>query len=137
LGSTQQPKRLPEGVSALMEEEIIHFLMMLKYRQKALLSDPLPCISHGCSQGTVMPRVLNAFSTSWMRGMLFPKPGNFTVLGFFRFSLGCTVPATLWGQSRGWKTFGHVPDSQILWSMGGCPKSRVFSIPKPKPPRLA
>lgn len=67
-----------------MEEEIIHFLMMLKYRQKALgalLSDLLPCISRSCSQGVVMPRVLNMSSAAWIWGMLFPKPSSFTVLG--------------------------------------------------------
>lgn len=110
-GSTRQPKRFPEEADAFVEE-IIHFLMLLKYRQKALgalLSDPLPCISHGCSQGGVKLHVLNLPSTAWIGRMPFSKPSNFTILGIPPLSLGHTIAATLWGQGRGWRTFGHDP----------------------------
>lgn len=77
-------KRLPEGANAFTEEEIIHFLMTLKYRQKALgalLPDQFLHVGHSCSQGVAQPCVLYMSRAAWIRGMLFPQSSYFKVLG--------------------------------------------------------
>lgn len=92
-------KKFPEEANAFMEQEIIHFLMALKYRQKALgalLSDPFSALATAAGRGLLSP-VVYVSCAAWIRGMLFPQSSDFKLLGISIPFPGHEIAAALWG----------------------------------------